>query len=190
MKYTDTRVQYTCMSLQNAMLVLLQNKPIAKITVKELCETAQINRGTFYLHYDSPDALLEEMEEQLLEKSNEWWLYYPHKKQKQRRDLVQEWMKYIRENARLYCALMGPNGHAEFQLRVFRKFQDFSYILYGIESSESNEEEMKFLADYVYAGGNALILKWLRGDIALSAEEFSRRLSVLGYYCTKALKEF
>lgn len=54
MKNTDTRIQYSRMKLQQALLTLLQTKPIDKVTVKELCETANLNRGTFYLHYDSP----------------------------------------------------------------------------------------------------------------------------------------
>ena len=43
---TDARVRYTVHMIQNIFLELLKEKPIAKITVKEICERAEINRST------------------------------------------------------------------------------------------------------------------------------------------------
>ena len=48
---TDARVRYTVHMIQNIFLELLKEKPVAKITVKEICERAEINRSTFYKHY-------------------------------------------------------------------------------------------------------------------------------------------
>ena len=45
---TDARVRYTVHMIQNVFLELLKEKPVAKITVKEICEHAEINRSTFY----------------------------------------------------------------------------------------------------------------------------------------------
>jgi len=53
MENLDNRVRYTKTVLQQALLKLLQTKHIDKITIKELCQEAKINRGTFYLHYRS-----------------------------------------------------------------------------------------------------------------------------------------
>ena len=50
-KKEDHRTRLTKMMILNAMTGLLKEKPIQNITVKELCERAEINRGTFYLHY-------------------------------------------------------------------------------------------------------------------------------------------
>lgn len=47
----------------------LREKSIDKITIKEICEAAGLNRGTFYLHYDYPAALLSDIENQFLEKN-------------------------------------------------------------------------------------------------------------------------
>lgn len=69
MKNPDTRVQFTRNALKQALLTLMEEKNVDKITVKELCETAGINRGTFYLHYDSPSALLADIENQFLEEN-------------------------------------------------------------------------------------------------------------------------
>ena len=47
----DHRVRLTKLLLREAFLDLLVEKPVAKITVKELCEQANVNRATFYAHY-------------------------------------------------------------------------------------------------------------------------------------------
>ena len=45
----DLRVKKTRRSIINAFLMLRANKPLEKITVKELAELAMINKATFYL---------------------------------------------------------------------------------------------------------------------------------------------
>ncbi len=47
----DTRVVRTINSINNAFIVLRAKKPIEKITIKELCELASLNKATFYQHY-------------------------------------------------------------------------------------------------------------------------------------------
>ena len=65
MEKMDHRVRVTKHLLRNALTVLLTEKPIAAITVKELCLRAGINRGTFYTHYkdqvDLYNAVLNEL---------------------------------------------------------------------------------------------------------------------------------
>lgn len=52
---------------QAVFLKLLKEKPVNKITVKELCELSQINRATFYTHYSDCFALLESIENELID---------------------------------------------------------------------------------------------------------------------------
>ncbi|GIO25441.1 TetR/AcrR family transcriptional regulator [Ornithinibacillus bavariensis] len=47
----DLRIVKTQASLRHALLALLKTKPLEAITIAELCRLANINRGTFYLHY-------------------------------------------------------------------------------------------------------------------------------------------
>ena len=46
-KKQDARVRYTKMMVKSSLLELMQTKPVAKITVTEICEKAGINRATF-----------------------------------------------------------------------------------------------------------------------------------------------
>ena len=47
----DLRIEKTRQSIINAFIALRSGKPLEKITVKELCEKAMINKSTFYFHY-------------------------------------------------------------------------------------------------------------------------------------------
>jgi len=47
---TDARTRYTLKVIEKSLITLLKEKPMNKITVKELCELAEINRATFYTH--------------------------------------------------------------------------------------------------------------------------------------------
>lgn len=59
---TDARVRYTLMRIQTVFFELLEKKPMSKITVKEICDLAEINRATFYHHYQDVYDLLEQQE--------------------------------------------------------------------------------------------------------------------------------
>lgn len=54
----DRRTRYTRQTIKDTFLELLTQKSFTKITVTEICKNAEINRGTFYLHYyDIHDVL-------------------------------------------------------------------------------------------------------------------------------------
>lgn len=50
-KKQDRRTRYTRQTIKDTFLELLKQKSFTKITVTEVCKNAEINRGTFYLHY-------------------------------------------------------------------------------------------------------------------------------------------
>ena len=57
-KENDLRVRVTNMLIRRAFMELLKQKPLQNISIKELCEKAEINRGTFYAHYTDVYDLL------------------------------------------------------------------------------------------------------------------------------------
>ena len=60
---TDRRTRRTRQALYHGLIQLLEDKPVAEISVKELCQVCDLNRSTFYLHYASVQELLEAMEQ-------------------------------------------------------------------------------------------------------------------------------
>lgn len=67
----DKRVYKTRKNLRQTLLKMMQEKPFAKITVKDICERANTSRITFYNHYGDKyellDDVFEEIEQHLLQ---------------------------------------------------------------------------------------------------------------------------
>ena len=61
----DSRVRRTKRLLRQGLTELLKEKSIKKITVRELSERVDINRGTFYLHYKDIYDLVDQIEQEL-----------------------------------------------------------------------------------------------------------------------------
>ncbi|MEF2966250.1 TetR/AcrR family transcriptional regulator [Paenibacillus sp. M1] len=66
-KKTDKRILRSKADLRQALLDLMSEKSFHSISIKEIVEKAEYNRGTFYSHYDSKEALLEEIYSVLLD---------------------------------------------------------------------------------------------------------------------------
>ncbi len=64
---TDLRTRYTRQVITDAFLQLLRQKPVERITVKEVCTLAQINRSTFYRQYKDCFDLMEQLEQRGLD---------------------------------------------------------------------------------------------------------------------------
>lgn len=60
MNKSESKYFNTAEKMDKAFLELLQKKELPFITVKEICQSAGVNRSTFYLHYETIGDLLEE----------------------------------------------------------------------------------------------------------------------------------
>lgn len=61
MSKENQRIMITKRLLKEALIEILKGKPIKKVSVTELCERAEINRSTFYAHYNIPQDVLTEI---------------------------------------------------------------------------------------------------------------------------------
>ncbi len=64
---TDKRIKRTKHSIQQALLKLMHEKPIEKITVSELAAEAGVNRKTFYNHYESVHDVRKELDKSFID---------------------------------------------------------------------------------------------------------------------------
>ena len=64
---TDRRVRRTKARLRQALAQLLLEKDLSSITVRELTDLADVNRGTFYTHYRDLYDMLEQMEQEMFQ---------------------------------------------------------------------------------------------------------------------------
>ncbi len=63
----DLREKKTRRAITNAFLQLRKNKPLERITVKELAELAEISKATFYLHYKDIYDLSEQLQNEVVD---------------------------------------------------------------------------------------------------------------------------
>ena len=62
----DLRIVKTKKAIINAFLALRAKRPLEKITVKELCEMAMVNKSTFYSHYGDIYELSDTLENEVV----------------------------------------------------------------------------------------------------------------------------
>ena len=112
---TDARVRYTVHMIQNVFLELLKEKPVAKITVKEICEHAEINRSTFYKHYQDVYDLMEKLENEAVEAFEKLLDSYV---QNETVPALVTLLTSLRENRELLLPLLANSSNDDFMKRV------------------------------------------------------------------------
>lgn len=187
MKNEDTRVQYTKRVLKDALLKILKSKPISKVTIKELCEEAGLNRGTFYLHYNEPNDVLREIERDFVQEK--FSFFDPYMKN-DNPDQLAKLFGAIMQNKELSLVLFGPNGAPQFTERIKSRVQGSVLNDWQIEFPDYSRDDLAYVFEFVFPGAMRLILNWLAGNTKLSANEFAHRLDCLGHYCHLAIREF
>ncbi len=187
----NLRVRLTKQALQESLLQLMEQKHVDRITVKELCENAHINRGTFYLHYTAPREILTEIEEELFEKYSALvagaWQTFPLSP-----DSFSTLYDCLLEDRKMLTLILGPNGDPGFFNTQCAKAKPVVLSKWKEEFPNYPEEHLQFLFTFLINGSSSLMIEWLNRTQTefLSPEEFSKRLTLLGHYCLMALKEF
>ena len=60
----DLRIKKTKRAIRSAFYELIKEKPLEKITVREIAERAEINKTTFYAHYETVYDLVDQLEQE------------------------------------------------------------------------------------------------------------------------------
>ena len=124
-KVVDRRVRKTKRQLRLALMKLMAEKSVKDISVRELAAIADINRGTFYIHYKDVYDLLSSLEDELADglvvvcrrhnaKDSEGKTY-PY---------LMELYQYIEQNSDLCHVLLGKNGDIAFTDRICHILRD------------------------------------------------------------------
>lgn len=121
---TDRRVKYTKMVLRESLIKLLQTKPISRITVKELCELADINRATFYTHYTDQFDLLRKISDELIADITSYLDSGLKADETGLLEMLTMIFEYIDKNSELCRVLLGMNVDIDFQTYVMQIIKD------------------------------------------------------------------
>ena len=90
------RKQMTRLLFKTALIELMQVKPFHKITIKEICDQADLNRTTFYLHYCDQQQLLDDIINELKDKTAEFISTCTHKGLESK--MLSEFLDFVKEN--------------------------------------------------------------------------------------------
>lgn len=188
MENLDNRVRFTKMVLQQALLQILKKKNIDKVTIKELCAEAKVNRGTFYLHYATPNDLLMEIEQQFLDENMA--KFNPYFQEGYETSYMANLFAGILKNRELCRIIMGKNGNPRFVERIQNMIRSDIIDGWCREFPKYRREDLDYVYDFVFAGSMRLILNWIDDDMGLSTVELANRLDRLGHHCHMAILEF
>lgn len=115
----DRRVRKTRRILRQCLTTLLKEKKIQEITVREMAEMADINRGTFYLHYKDVYDLMEQIENELMAELEEVLDHHSVQDLMVQPSLIfKELYPMVQKNSDIISLLMGQNGDLNFVNRL------------------------------------------------------------------------
>lgn len=167
---TDRRVRKTRALLQQSLIRLMEEKEIKDITVKELADLADINRGTFYLHYTDIFDMLHKIEKELFVEFNDILertaeedpLPSTHKA------VLTEIFAFLERHYSLARVMIGPHGDMAFvnglrDLVTVRLSHLFS----------TPEASGEYYPAFIVSGYVGVVETWLKSPHPLPAEEMA-----------------
>lgn len=173
---TDARVRYTKMVIKDSFAALLEKKPLNKITVKELCEAAEINRATFYRYYRDTYDLMENLEREFLEELLDA-IREPGGRSFQ--ETLFRMLREIEKNGRLYRTLFSENGDPHFPNRIFDLCYQNSSMNVAETFQSLSPSQRKWLYYFTAMGCGGILEQWMRGGMTEPAAEVAEFAAAL-----------
>lgn len=182
----DRRVKYTKMLLKKGLVELMQENPISKISVKMLCEAADINRSTFYAHYSDQYDLLKQLEQEMIAELEKHISKEEFSKQTpQTVQALHQILVYIAKNEELFKVLLSENGDPSFQKEIMHLAQQRSIT--SLQSDQRiDRRTSEYLQSFLVTGALSIVQKWLQEGMIESTESMSELVLKLLYHGTSA----
>ena len=139
---TDARVRYTRRVIKESLLRLLEDRPVNRITVKEVCEAAQINRATFYAHFTDCFDVLNQMENDLLadfERSLSFASVVDVG------DMIERIYAMIDQNAEVFRVLIFQNKDSSLTAKMIAMAQDKTIVCWKEQLTRATESDREML---------------------------------------------
>ena len=141
-KKEDRRVRRTKKILTQALTELLQQKQVNEITVKELTDLADMNRGTFYLYYKDIFDMIEKIEDEMFSKLNAIFTLRENEAvTEQTKPILLDLFRFIENNQEMCRVLLSPNGDMSFLHRLNEVLREKCLHMYLGAEPAANEED-------------------------------------------------
>ena len=165
----NQRTRLSKLLFKNALMDLLKEKgSVAKISVRELCDRAELNRSTFYAHYNEPKDLLYEIETELLDATEEHLKKIGEENDAGAHKYILSFLQYIKQNNKQFRTLLidaaDPDFRSRFMQQSIIQFVDNLRI-------ELPKELEQYIFSYILNGSTGIIIQWIRSDYAVNENE-------------------
>lgn len=169
--HLDRRSKYSQAAIQEAFLKILDDKPLDSITVTEVCNVADVNRGTFYKYYkDVPDLFLQIKGSFFAEIKKTMEVNQVFNVE----NIFSEALKAIQGNKNL-LRVMQKSGYTQSAVdEVTFLLKDT--IINGIKASKpyASDIEIECVFQYIIGAGANLISQWICNNMELPIDEVQK----------------
>ncbi len=189
-KNDDLRVLRTKGAIREALTELIEEKGFEAITVKDITTKANINRGTFYIHYQDKYDLMTKCQEEIMEEmSSIARKMIPNiLSELEARSsgitsftLAVSIFEYLNDNRGFMKAVLGPNGDLTFQTKL-KQFMWNALVESNPNSPIKKENFLvpgEYLVSYMASAHIGVIQKWIVDDRKETPQEMARILSTI-----------
>ncbi|MDR2952947.1 MAG: TetR/AcrR family transcriptional regulator [Treponema sp.] len=175
-KKENRKTRYTRMVIRQSLTELMKEKPILSITVKDICDLADISRSTFYIHYKDQYDLLKQIEDETLAYFEDILNSYKDKQSKKDTyEMVEEMLTYIANNGNTIHVLLSEKGDIDFQKKLLYYFIMHNQITKYF-SEKLSEETRPYYSVFLVHGAIGLIQHWLKDGMTLPVPQLAKML--------------
>jgi AcrR family transcriptional regulator len=168
-------VRNTKKKLLDGLLSLMRQKTISCITVRELTELVDVNRGTFYFHYADIYDMVSKVEEEFFREFNAIIDHMISKAPISGRppEVLVNIFSICAENRELCEILLGPNGDAAFVDRIKIIVDEKCSVAWKSVGAHMSQTEYEYFNAFIINGCIGLLQKWLKTSCVQSPEEMA-----------------
>ncbi len=165
----NQRVRLTKRLLMQSLVDILQNVPLNKVTISQVCAKAGINRTTFYKHYSDEYALYYDIEHEAIEMLKRALSFDKDK-------ALGVILSFFGQQRKLAFVLFNANVDEELPEKLFSLPEIKNIIRGEMVSCGADFEKIYF---FICNGGYALIKDWINGGFKESPAEIEALLSYI-----------
>lgn len=174
-KGKNRSVQRTQALLKDGLTELMQTKPVQNITVRELTDYVNLNRGTFYLHYKDIQDLLEHLENDILDEFIEITnAHQPQDMKGKPFPLIYDLYKFLEKTSDFVKLVLVNNQEQNFMNRIKEIIRERCMNDWDEIFANADPKLSEIYSSYVLSGCIGIIENWIRNGTRQSPEELAR----------------
>jgi len=173
----NRKIRYSKMVIRDSLTELMKTKPILSISIKDICELADISRSTFYAHYKDQYDLLRQIEEETLAYFEDMLDRYKDKhSKKETAQMVEEMLTYMANNGNSIQVLLSENGDIDFQKKLFEHFTNHNLVNKYFSEKQQDDETKTYYSVFLINGYIGLIQHWLKTNMSIPVPQLTKML--------------